>query len=41
MRIFISTWALLAAGLLFALPMILMRVKPYEDPDAETHDVHR
>lgn len=41
MRIFISTWALLAAGLLFALPMILMRVKPYEDPDTETHDVHR
>jgi hypothetical protein len=27
MNIFISTWVLLAAGLLFALPMIYLRVK--------------
>lgn len=33
MQIFISTWVLLAAGLMFALPMILMRVTEGEEVD--------
>ncbi|KAI0075901.1 MFS general substrate transporter [Panus rudis PR-1116 ss-1] len=33
MSIFISTWVLLVAGLIFALPMIHMRVKDYTDMD--------
>ena len=31
MNIFISTWVLLVAGLVFALPMIHMRVKETTD----------
>jgi hypothetical protein len=30
-NIFYSTWALLVAGLLFALPMMHMRIKDYTD----------
>lgn len=33
MNIFISTWVLLVAGLLFALPMIHMRVKNHTEED--------
>lgn len=33
MHIFISTWVLLVAGLLCALPMIYMRVQDYTDED--------
>lgn len=29
---FISTWVLLVAGLIFALPLIQMRVKNHTDP---------
>jgi len=36
MNIFISTWALLVAGLLFALPMIYLRVKDHTELDDET-----
>ncbi|KAJ8088903.1 hypothetical protein PM082_014149 [Marasmius tenuissimus] len=36
MNIFISTWVLLVAGLLFALPMIHLRVKDYTDIEDET-----
>lgn len=36
MNIFASTWALLAAGLLFALPMIHLRVKDHTDLEDET-----
>ncbi|KAA1475457.1 MFS general substrate transporter [Dentipellis sp. KUC8613] len=36
MNIFISTWVLLAAGLLFALPMIYLRVKDHTDIEDET-----
>lgn len=31
MNIFLSTWVLLVAGLVFALPMIHMRVKDHTD----------
>lgn len=31
MNVFISTWALLVAGLVFALPMIHLRVKEHTD----------
>jgi len=31
MNMFISTWVLLVAGLVFALPMIYMRVKEHTD----------
>ncbi|KAK7688035.1 hypothetical protein QCA50_008405 [Cerrena zonata] len=50
MQIFISTWVLLAAGLIFALPMILMRVnegreeEPNDVPSREkyrSHDIGR
>jgi hypothetical protein len=33
---FISTWVILAAGLLFALPMIHLRVKNHTDLADET-----
>jgi len=36
MEIFISTWVLLVAGLLFALPMIYLRVKDHTDLKDET-----
>ncbi|KAI0317919.1 MFS general substrate transporter [Amylostereum chailletii] len=35
MNIFLSTWALLVAGLVFALPMIYLRVKNHTDPEDE------
>ncbi|EGN98006.1 hypothetical protein SERLA73DRAFT_182836 [Serpula lacrymans var. lacrymans S7.3] len=35
MNIFISTWVLVAAGLVFALPMIYMRVKDHTEIDDE------
>jgi hypothetical protein len=36
MNVFASTWALCAAGLLFALPMIYLRVKDHTDLEDET-----
>jgi hypothetical protein len=36
MNIFLSTWVLLAAGLVFLLPMIYMRVKDHTDLADET-----
>jgi len=36
MNVFASTWALCAAGLLFALPMIYLRVKEHTDLEDET-----
>jgi len=36
MNIFASTWALSAAGMLFALPMIFMRVKDHTEDSDET-----
>jgi hypothetical protein len=36
MDIFASTWALLAAGLLFAFPMIYLRVKNHTELEDET-----
>lgn len=36
MNIFISTWVLLVAGLVFALPMIHMRVKDTTDEIDDT-----
>ena len=36
MNIFISTWVLLVAGLVFALPMIHMRVKETTEESDET-----
>lgn len=36
MNIFISTWVLLVAGLLFALPMIHLRVKDHTELADET-----
>jgi len=36
MNIFISTWVLLIAGLVFALPMIYIRVKDTTDINDET-----
>ncbi|KAK7468387.1 hypothetical protein VKT23_002903 [Stygiomarasmius scandens] len=35
MNIFVSTWVLLVAGLLFALPMLYLRVKNHTDPEDE------
>ena len=35
MNIFISTWVLLVAGLVFALPMIYIRVKDTTDINDE------
>ncbi|CAL1696861.1 unnamed protein product [Somion occarium] len=40
MNLFISTWALLLAGLVFALPMIHMRVQDYTEMD-EMRMLHR
>lgn len=34
-NIFISTWVLLVAGILFALPMVYYRVKDHTDPEDE------
>ncbi|KAH8111474.1 hypothetical protein DFH11DRAFT_1729406 [Phellopilus nigrolimitatus] len=39
MNIFLSTWVLLVAGLLFALPMLYLRVKNYTDYEDETMQV--
>jgi hypothetical protein len=36
MNIFLSTWTLLVAGLIFALPMIHLRVKNHTDLEDET-----
>ncbi|CAG8616291.1 15059_t:CDS:2 [Acaulospora colombiana] len=36
MNIFISTWVLLVAGLIFALPMLYLRVKEHTDLQDET-----
>ena len=36
MNIFISTWVLLVVGLVFALPMIYIRVKDTTDINDET-----
>lgn len=36
MNVFVSTWVLLAAGLIFAFPMIYMRVKDHTDIADET-----
>jgi hypothetical protein len=36
MNIFISTWVLLVAGLVFALPMLYLRVKEHTDLQDET-----
>ena len=35
MNVFISTWVLLAAGLVFALPMIHLRVKNHTSLEEE------
>jgi len=35
MNIFVSTWVLLVAGLLFALPMLYLRVKNHTEPEDE------
>ncbi len=40
MNIFISTWTLLAVGLLLALPMIYIRVKDHTELVEETMYVH-
>ena len=39
MNIFISTWVLLVAGLVFALPMVYMRVKDYTEASDEIVDI--
>lgn len=39
MSIFISTWVLLVAGLLFALPMIHMRVEDHTEEEDDLHDL--
>lgn len=36
MDLFLSTWVLLVAGLLFALPMIYMRVRDHTSFEDET-----
>jgi hypothetical protein len=36
MNIFLSTWVLLVSGLVFALPMIHLRVKEHTDVEDET-----
>lgn len=33
MNLFLSTWAILIAGLVFSLPMIHLRVKDHTDDD--------
>ena len=35
MNLFLSTWALLIAGLIFSLPMIHLRVKDHTDVEDE------
>ena len=35
MNLFLSTWALLVAGLVFSLPMIHLRVKDHTDIEYE------
>jgi hypothetical protein len=40
MNIFVSTWALLVGGLIFALPMIHLRVKDHTDIKDETMYVY-
>ena len=35
MNLFLSTWALLVAGLVFSLPMIHLRVKDHTDVECE------
>ncbi|KAK2459749.1 hypothetical protein APHAL10511_008181 [Amanita phalloides] len=35
MNIFISTWVILVAGIIFALPMVYFRVKDHTDPEDE------
>lgn len=35
MNLFLSTWALLVAGLVFSLPMIHLRVKDHSDVECE------
>ncbi|OCH94209.1 MFS general substrate transporter [Obba rivulosa] len=39
MNIFVSTWVLLVAGLVCALPMVYMRVKDYTDASDEIVDI--
>jgi hypothetical protein len=36
MNIFLSTWSLLAGGLIFALPMIYLRVRDHTELEEET-----
>lgn len=36
MNIFLSTWSLLGAGLLFAFPMIYLRVRDHTELEEET-----
>jgi hypothetical protein len=36
MNIFLSTWILLAGGLVFALPMIYLRVRDHTELEEET-----
>lgn len=36
MNLFISTWVLLAAGLLFTLPMMIARIKDHTELADET-----
>lgn len=36
MNIFVSTWVLLVAGLVFALPMLYLRVKNHTELEQET-----
>ncbi|KAK0456962.1 hypothetical protein EV421DRAFT_2013949 [Armillaria borealis] len=40
MNMFISEWALLVGGLVFALPMVILRIKNHTDLDDETISVH-
>ena len=40
MNMFISEWALLVGGLVFALPMVILRIKNHTDLDDETMFVH-
>ncbi|KAF9817447.1 hypothetical protein IEO21_03404 [Rhodonia placenta] len=39
MNIFVSTWALLVGGLVFALPMIFMRVRDHTEPSDEIDNI--
>ncbi|KAK0476536.1 hypothetical protein EDD18DRAFT_1088901, partial [Armillaria luteobubalina] len=40
MNVFISEWALLVGGLVFALPMVILHIKNHTDLDDETMFVH-